>query len=52
MPAVLDELRHVRNAGAHAAVIDRATAKLWRERIVGVGCAGLLVELARTRLKP
>ena len=52
MPAILDELRQVRNPGAHAAVIDRATAKTWRERIVGVGCAGLLVELARTKLKP
>jgi hypothetical protein len=51
MPAMLDELRYVRNPGAHVAVIDRATAKAWRERIVGVGCAGLLVELARTRVK-
>jgi hypothetical protein len=51
MPAMLDELRNVRNPGAHVAVIDRATAKMWRERIVGVGCAGLLVELARTRVK-
>ena len=51
MPAILDDFRSVRNSGAHAAVIDRATAKLWRERIVGVGCAGLLVDLARTRVK-
>lgn len=51
MPAILDELRQVRNAGAHAAVIDRATAGAWRNRIVGVGCAGLLVELVRTKPK-
>lgn len=51
LPAILDDFRSVRNPGAHAAVIDRATAKIWRERIVGVGCSGLLVELARTRLK-
>jgi hypothetical protein len=51
MPPILDELRRVRNPGAHAAVIDRATVKLWRDRIVGVGCAGLLVELARTKVK-
>ena len=51
MPAILDDFRSVRNPGAHAAVIDRATARVWRERIVGVGCAGILVELARTRLK-
>ncbi len=52
MPAVLDDLRHVRNPGSHVAVIDRAAAKLWRDRIVGVGCAGLLVELTRTKVKP
>lgn len=51
MPALLDELKEVRNPGSHASVIDRATAKLWRDRIVGVGCAGLLVELVRTRVK-
>jgi hypothetical protein len=51
MPPVLDELRQVRNPGAHAAVIDRTTVKRWRDQIVGIGCAGLLVELARTRVK-
>ena len=51
MPPVLEELRQVRNPGAHAAVVDRSTAKWWRDQIVGVGCAGLLVELARTRIK-
>jgi hypothetical protein len=41
----------VRNLGAHMAVIDKTTAKLWRDRIVGIGCAGLLVDLARTRIR-
>jgi hypothetical protein len=51
MPPVLDELRQVRNPAAHVAALDRSTAKLWRDRIVGIGCAGLLVELARTRVR-
>jgi hypothetical protein len=51
MPPVLDELRQVRNPGAHAAVVDRTTAKRWRDQVVGIGCAGLLVELARTTVK-
>lgn len=51
LPPVLEELRQVRNPGAHRAVVDRATAKRWRDQVVGIGCAGLLVELARTRLR-
>lgn len=48
--AVFDELREVRNPGAHVAVIDRVTATQWRNQLVGIGCAGVLVELARTRV--
>jgi hypothetical protein len=50
-PHVLGELAQVRNQGAHAAIIDRATATHWRNRLVGVGCEGELVRLARTRLR-
>jgi hypothetical protein len=51
MPAILDELRQVRNPGAHVAAIDRATAAQWRARLVGVGCEGDLVCLARTSMR-
>lgn len=49
--AVLDGLRQDRNDGAHASRIDRKTATVWRNQLVGVGCAGHLVELAKVRLK-
>lgn len=47
LPAVLDEFRAVRNPGSHSAGIDRATARRWRNWILGVGCEGLLVEMAK-----
>jgi hypothetical protein len=49
LPAILDELRSVRNPGAHASRIDRQTALRWRNRLLGVGSIGDFVELARTR---
>ncbi len=49
MPAILDDFRQTRNDGAHALAIDRMTAKRWRDAIVGIGCAGILVELAKTK---
>jgi hypothetical protein len=51
LPAILDEFREVRNPGAHEARIDRQTATRWRNRLVGVGCVGDFVELARVRLR-
>ena len=50
-PAVLDALAEARNAAAHTGAIDRDTAAHWRNRLVGVGCEGELVALARIRLK-
>ena len=49
-------LRHAarleaRNAAAHSGTTDRDTATHWRNRLVGVGCEGDLVALARTRVK-
>lgn len=52
LPAIVDDLRTVRNPGAHAERIERETATRWRERLVGVGCQGVLVELARVRARP
>ena len=50
-PIVIGAFRAVRNPGTHAASIDRETARQWRERLVGVGCVGEFVELARTAAK-
>jgi hypothetical protein len=51
LPAIVADLAGARNAGAHSAVIDRATATHWRNRLVGVGCEGDLVSLAKARVK-
>ena len=50
-PAVLDALADVRNPAAHSGTIDRDTATHWRNRLVGVGCEGEFVALARTRIR-
>lgn len=49
--AVLDQFRDVRNAGIHELRIDRKTAMLWRNQLLGVGCAGHFVELARVTVR-
>ena len=50
-PAVLDALADARNTAAHTGTIDRDTAARWHDRLVGVGCEGELVALARTRVR-
>lgn len=47
--AVLDDFRSTRNEGVHERRIDRRTATLWRNQLLGVGCVGHFVELARVR---
>jgi len=51
LPSILDEFVPVRNAGTHAAPVSRETAVRWRNRIMGVGCQGVLAELARVQGK-
>ena len=51
LPPILEELRDVRNPAAHAERIARDVATVWRNRILGVGSQGLLVELARTGVR-
>lgn len=51
LPAILDDFRPLRNDGIHASRVDRATAVRWRDRLLGVGCAGDFVELSRVRVK-
>lgn len=51
LPVILDGFREIRNEGTHAARIDRAEAQQWRDRMVGVGCEGVLVRLAGVRVR-
>jgi hypothetical protein len=51
LPAMLDALAEVRNAAAHSGTTGRDTATHWRNRLVGVGCEGDLVALAKTRVR-
>jgi hypothetical protein len=48
LPPVLKELSELRNPAAHATRIGRETATKIRNRALGVGCQGTLVELAKT----
>src|SRR6476469_9143043 len=50
LPPVLDDFRPLRNEGTHQSRVDRATALHWRDRLLGVGCAGDFVDLSKVRL--
>lgn len=47
LPAILDDLRTVRNPAVHSARIDRKTALHWRNRMLGIGMEGVAAHLAR-----
>jgi hypothetical protein len=49
LPPILRELSELRNPAAHAARVGRAEIATIRNRTMGVGCQGTLVELAKTR---
>ncbi len=51
LPSILEDLATARNPGSHASRVTREVAQRWRDRLVGVGCQGVLVELGRCRLK-
>ena len=46
LPPILAAFTDVRNPGVHEARVDRATATLWRDRLLGVGGEGVFVRLA------
>ncbi len=48
-PSLLDEAARVRNPGVHRERVDRESATRLRNRLMGVGCLGELVQLARVR---
>jgi hypothetical protein len=47
LPSIIGGLLEVRNPGVHEARVDRRTATHWRNRLLGVGCTGDFVELAK-----
>jgi hypothetical protein len=49
LPAIVDDLRQVRNQATHSERVEREVATRWRDRLVGVGGQGILVELARVQ---
>lgn len=51
LPSVLDAFAEVRNAGTHAERVDRETATRWRDRLVGVGSVGDLIQLGSVRIR-
>lgn len=50
LPPVLEDLAPVRNAGAHAAPLAREEVARLRDELVGVGCKGVLLDLAEVRI--
>jgi hypothetical protein len=50
LPPILRELAELRNAAAHGTVVERDVVTRLRNRLIGVGCVGELVELARVRV--
>lgn len=51
LPPILEQLTDLRNAAAHGRPVDRAEIVRLRNRFVGVGCKGELLELALVRLR-
>lgn len=51
LPAILTELAGQRNDAAHGKGVARDVVMRSRERLVGVGSVGVLVELARVRVR-
>jgi hypothetical protein len=47
MPPILDSLSKLRNPGSHSARVDRDAAGQWSRQLMGVGCEGEFVRLAR-----
>lgn len=50
-PKILGEIASVRNPGVHRARVGREAVVKLRNALVGVGCQGALIELAKVRLR-
>lgn len=51
LPYQLAPLVELRNPAAHSAALDRERATRQREAVLGIGCEGLIVQLARVKLR-
>jgi hypothetical protein len=51
LPHQMGPLVELRNPGAHSAVLSREQAVGMRERVLGIGQEGLLVRIARSRIR-
>lgn len=51
LPSQLEALADLRNPAAHSTLLDRDRAVQLREQVMGIGCEGLVVRLARARLR-
>jgi hypothetical protein len=46
LPVVIGEVAELRNSVAHGSLVEREDVVLWRNRLCGVGCDGVLTRLA------
>lgn len=51
LPPQLESLANLRNPAPHSALLDRDRAVQLRGQVLGIGCEGLVVRLARARLR-
>ena len=51
LPAELEPLLELRNPAAHDERVTRERIAEWRQRILGIGCEGLLVRIVRIKLE-
>lgn len=51
LPSLLGPLVEMRNPAAHAKATDRDTAARQRAAVLGIGCEGVIVQLARVKLR-
>jgi hypothetical protein len=51
LPPILEDLAERRNPAAHGGAVGREDAVRLRDRLIGVGCVGDLLRLARVRLR-
>jgi hypothetical protein len=51
LPSHLDPVVAIRNPAAHSARLERQDVAELRSRILGIGCEGLITQIARVRLR-
>ena len=51
LPAQLNQLVEIRNPGAHSATVSAERAREIRSAVLGIGCEGLINQIARVKLQ-